>query len=190
MKLSKLLIISGLVLLVTSCGRDSEQREYEIMNDMSKSYALKAQEADPMNPNVSVMKVPPKGTIPRGFQPYPYAQSEGELAGKELINPLPSTKEVLETGKKYFDINCVPCHGTYGAGDGTVVTKATLNPRMPKPPALFSDKLKDYRDGRLYHIIVTGQGLNMPSYANRMDVNTRWAVVNYVRVLQDAARME
>ena len=190
MKLSKLLTISGLVLLMISCEREADQREYEIMNDMSKSYALKAQEADPVNPNVSSMKHPPKGTVARGFQPYPYQQSEGELAGEELINPVPPTKEVLKTGKKYYDINCVPCHGTYGAGDGTVITKAELNPRMPAPPALFSDKLKNYKDGRLYHIIVTGQGVNMPPYANRMSVNTRWAVVNYVRVLQDASRME
>lgn len=190
MKLSKLLIINALMLLIASCSRDTDQREYEIMPDMARSYALKPQEADPNNPNISSMRVPPKGTVPRGFQPYPYEQSEGELAGAELFNPIPATKEVIETGKKYYNINCVPCHGTYGAGDGNVVTKAKLNPRMPAPPALYSDKLKNYPDGRIYHIIMTGQGANMPSYANRMDVNTRWAVVNYVRVLQDAARME
>lgn len=189
MKLSKLttinLVIAAAVL--SSCNRDTEARELEYMPDMYRSYAIKAQEESPTDSGKTAMLLPPKGTIPRGHQPYLFAVADGEKAGNELINPLPMSAEILMTGKKYYDINCTPCHGKAGAGDGNVITKAQYNPRMPKPPVLYSQKLVDYKDGQLFHIISVGQG-NMPAYANRIDVNTRWAIVNYVRTIQNTAK--
>ena len=155
------------------------------MPDMTRSYAIEAQEESPVDSGMSSMRLPPKGTIARGQQPYLFTSAEE--AGKELRNPLDKSSEVLATGKRYFNINCTPCHGEYGAGDGRVITEATFLERMPKPPVLFSQKLMNYPDGQLFHIITKGQG-NMPAYANRIDVNTRWAIVNYLRVLQKAAK--
>ena len=177
------LISSFLVILMglTSCTRDPEKREYQIMADMSFHYALEAQEALDGD-SVSVMRMPVEGTIPRGFEPY-LPQDIDEAAS--LVNPLEGSIEVLNTGRKFFNINCVPCHGKFGAGDGNVITKATYDDRMPKPPELFSSKLVGWEDGRIFHIIAKGQG-NMPSYADRMDADTRWAVVHYVRAIQQA----
>ncbi len=182
LKIFKLLITA---LLFISCSKDHNTREYEIMADMAHSYAVKAQEESAVDSGQTSMRVPPVGTIPRGFQPY--MQATPEEAGQNLLNPLSSSTEVLQTGKRYYDINCQPCHGKLGAGDGNVITKASFNQRMPAPPVLYSKKLMDYPDGQLFHIITKGQG-NMPAYANRVDVNTRWAIVNYVRVLQEAAK--
>ena len=187
MRLLKLKTINLILitLLFVACSKDHDTREYEIMSDMAHIVCNKAQEEDPNKIGETSMRLPPKGTIPRGFQPYLY--TDPVEAGKNLINPLSNTAEVLKTGERYYNINCTPCHGKFGAGDGSVITKASFNQRMPAPPALYSKKMMDFPDGQLFHIITKGQG-NMPAYANRVDVNTRWAIVNYVRVLQDAAK--
>jgi mono/diheme cytochrome c family protein len=133
------------------------------------------------------MKLAPIGTIPRGREVYLY--TDAVVAGQELINPLSSNKQVLETGKRYYNIYCLPCHGAYGAGDGNVIKLASLQQRMPKPPELYTAKLMAYPDGQLYHILTVGQG-NMPGYASRISPNTRWAIVNYVRALQEASKIQ
>lgn len=188
MKLLKLKYSILLLLVVMmSCTRGPEKREYQIMPDMTRHYALEAQEelvdADGNPTGKSVMRMPVEGTIPRGFEPYLPTTIE---EAKELVNPLKPSKSVLKIGRKFYNINCVPCHGKFGAGDGNVIAKATYDERMPKPPELYSKKLtNDFTDGQIFHIITKGQG-NMPSYANRMDRDTRWAVVQYVRAIQKA----
>ncbi|MCB0279451.1 MAG: cytochrome c [Calditrichaeota bacterium] len=176
----------GLILFLFACSRTPDKREYQVMNDMYYSYADKAQEEklDSLgnHTGLSVMRNPVAGTIPRGFEPYTIENPED---ADVLVNPLPMTKSVIETGRRYFNINCVPCHGKNGAGDGTVVTLAQFNPRMPKPPELYTQKVKDWPDGRIFHIITKGQN-NMPAYGNRIDKTTRWAIINYVRILQKA----
>lgn len=136
---------------------------------------------DAKNPDcVRGVRVPPQGTIPANFEPYAYAKDEGELAGRMLHNPLRPTKAVLERGQKLFDTYCAVCHGTKGDGAGFIV------PKFPQPPPLFSDKVTQWPDGRIFHVMTRGQNL-MPSYASQMTADERWAVVHYVRVLQRAA---
>jgi hypothetical protein len=58
---------------------------------------------------------------------------------------------------------------------------------LPIPP-LTSDKVKAFKDGRIFHIITDGQGL-MGSYASQIrNESDRWAIVNYVRTLQRQAK--
>ena len=53
-----------------------------------------------------------------------------------------------------------------------------------KPPSLLTKKVRDYSDGRIFHIITDGQGL-MGSYINQLlEEKDRCAVVKYVRSLQ------
>ena len=188
MRLSKLKFSLLLVsILLISCSRGPEKREYQIMPDMTRSYAHEAQE-EKLNEKgehtgESVMRKPAKGSIPRGFEPYLLDKDDFDGA-KALINPLEPTKDILVKGRKFYNINCTPCHGKFGAGDGAVITKATLNQRMPKPPELYGKSSLSLTDGEIFHIITMGRG-NMPSYANRMDRETRWAIVNYVRLIQD-----
>jgi mono/diheme cytochrome c family protein len=124
------------------------------------------------------MRNPVEGTIARGSLPYPFS-GQPELAGEKLINPLPSTKNVLELGLKKFDIYCSPCHGYYGEGN------SRLQGQFPNPPSLHSEKVRNWPDGRIFHIIIDGQNI-MPSHSSQLNVDESWAVVNYVRVLQRA----
>lgn len=141
------------------------------MPDMVDSPAIKAQE--------TVMNLPPEGTIPRGYTPYPYGKEEGDRAGEDLSNPLKSKKTVFALGQKKYDTYCIVCHGPTGKGNGTIV------PKFPMPPSLHSDKVREWSDGRLFHVITKGQNL-MPSYAVQITPEERWAIVYYVRALQRA----
>lgn len=177
--------LAVVALLLVGCDGRRETREVQFTPDMHVSPAVKAQEADPFSPTGTSMRMPPEGTVPRGFEPYTITDLEADERASQLRNPLPRTWEVLKAGEKYYNVYCTPCHGETGDGMGTVITAAA---GMPMPPSLFSDKLVDeWTDGRIFHVITRGQG-NMPAYAARMTPERRWAVIHYVRALQRAAR--
>ncbi len=93
-----------------------------------------------------------------------------------LANPVPADSASLHRGRITFQINCAPCHGRAGKGDG----EATKLGMVPMP--LVSDRARALTDGYIWGMIRNGRGL-MPSY-NRIEEMDRWDVVNYVRGLQ------
>src|SRR5207302_715869 len=107
----------------------------------------------------------------RDYEPYHYAD-DPEAAGRELKNPLRPTMKVLRRGKVMFETNCAVCHGKLGDGDGPVV------PKFPRPPVLYSDKVRNWPDGRIFHVATHGQNL-MPSYASQVTPSDRWAIIHY-----------
>jgi len=171
-------------LLAAGCDGRRETREVLNMPDMHFSPAVKAQEPDPLSPTGSAMRLPPEGAIPVDWEPYTITNEQADELASKLPNPLAPTSEVLSTGRKYYGIFCVACHGEKGDGMGEVI-KAKAG--MPMPPSLYSDKMvKEWTDGRIFHVITVGQG-NMPPYAARIDADKRWAIIHYVRALQRAA---
>ena len=134
------------------------------------------QERDIINADVNGMRQPVDGTVARGLMPYPYAD-EPDSAGANLINPLNFTEQNLKLGQDKFDIYCSPCHGFHGEGD------SRLHGQFPNPPSLHSEKVRDWSDGRIFHVITEGQNV-MPSYASQLTREERWAVILYVRALQ------
>ena len=122
------------------------------------------------------MRTPVEGTVARGFIPYEYKGMPDSLV-KNLVNPLPFTQEVVDRGKKEFEIYCSPCHGYYAMGD------SRLHGQFPAPPSLHSEKVRNWPDGSIYHVITNGQN-NMPSYERQVSRDDRWAIIHYLRVLQ------
>jgi mono/diheme cytochrome c family protein len=173
-------ILIAMTLLAGCKTKSVTQLEY--MPDMARQISVRAQEFDPTASNGIAMRQPVAGTVPREYQPYPYDLADTTESGK-LVNPLPATSEVLERGRKYFNTYCIVCHGPGGGGDGFII------PKFTKPPPLFSDKVVNWPDGRIYHTITLGQGL-MPSYASQLLSEQRWAVIRYVRELQKRARAD
>jgi hypothetical protein len=53
---------------------------------------------------------------------------------------------------------------------------------------LTEQRMRDQSDGWMYAVIVNGFGALMPEYGSKISVEDRWHIVNYVRVLQGAAR--
>ncbi|MDZ4677066.1 MAG: cytochrome c [Oligoflexia bacterium] len=174
----KIITVSILAFALIAC--EKTKPEWEFMPDMYSSTHFKAQKEDLNSKDGAAARVPPAGTIPRGFQPYHFAANEGDKAGRTLINPLVRTKQVLERGQKVFNTYCIVCHGAKGDGQGSVV------PPYPRPPTLLSDKIQKWPDGHIFHVITRGQNL-MPSYAVQVAPEDRWAVAHYIRALQRAA---
>ena len=93
-----------------------------------------------------------------------------------LANPVSADSASLHRGRIEYQINCAPCHGRAGKGDG----EATKLGMVPMP--LVSDRAKNLTDGYIWGMIRNGRGL-MPSY-NRIEEMGRWDVVNYIRAVQ------
>lgn len=166
--LSQIKLVIGLA-LISGCG-PREKPNFIYMPDMYYSPAYKAQEE-------GSMRLPVKGTIPRGQILYGFTKDQGDQAGASNTNPLPRSLTVMKRGKQVFNTMCIVCHGPNGEGDGSII------PKFPRPPSLQSDKVRGWSDGRIFHVITMGQNL-MPSYASQIPVQDRWAAIHYVRVLQ------
>ena len=185
--LKLLSLISVAVLAACSASGPAElhkEPNVELIQDMMESPALKAQDFDTFNREQAGSRVPPDGTVPVGYEKYPY-HLQPEL-GSKLKNPNEGrmTPELIDLGRTKFETYCAVCHGYEGKGDGPVSVKMAV-----KPPPLISDKITNtYTDGHIFHVISDGQGV-MSSYAYQI-VNPadRWAIVNYVRSLQKLSR--
>lgn len=175
----KILIGTTALIFIAGCNAGDNQTNIEIFQGMFDQISNKAQDFDEIR-QVPSNLVPPENTVPRGFKPYKYKQ-EPYKAEKNLKNPLKGklSEKDLAVAKKKYDVYCGVCHGDTGAGDGRVAGVMTL-----KPPSLLTSKVKNFNDGRIFHIITDGQGV-MGSYSRQLvNVKNRWKVVNYVRLLQ------
>ncbi|TGM58102.1 c-type cytochrome [Leptospira vanthielii] len=180
----RVLALAGLLVLV-NC--DYKTPVYEYFPSMYDSPARESQEDDSFATNGSASRIPPKGAIPVGYFPYPYAAeaTPDTLPGadKGLKNPIAKANlGDLMIGEKRYQTYCTPCHGVRGLGNGTVVGPA---PRFQQsPPSVVSDKIKGWSDGQVYHIITMGRGL-MGSYAYQIEPEDRWKLIAYIRKLQE-----
>lgn len=179
----------------------------EFFNDMAVQYKVKAQMAWKVvsGRGVPADFPPADGSLPQGVYPYPFPlkrvadpeaskklEAELALTAQQALlaqgpgiappyrRPKPTMAGVLH-GQKLFDTYCIVCHGKYAMGDGTVPQRG-----FPAPPSLLDRKERDFTDGRIFHVITTGQNNVMPSYAGALTPEDRWAVVSYVRALQAA----
>ncbi len=145
--------------------------------DMVDQPKQKPQRGDLFGSWPTGMLEPPPGSVATGESPYPFAQSEAELAGQALVNPLPASPEVIAHGQFVYENVCIACHGRQGAGDGPVTAL------FPKPPSLMTQKVRDWPDGQIYHRPARGQG-SMPGHARQVDARDIWSLVHYVRKMQ------
>ena len=122
------------------------------------------------------MRPPVQGTVARGTLPYAFA-AQPEKAAEFNINPLFTKAENLALGKTKLDIYWSPCHGYHGEGD------SRLRGQFPHPTTLQSEKVRNWTDGRIFHVITEGQNV-MPSYSSQLSRQEKWAVILYVRALQ------
>lgn len=96
-------------------------------------------------------------------------------------SPPPVTIALLERGQQRFDINCAPCHGRVGDGNGMIVQRG-----FPHPPSYYIERLRDAPNQHFYDVITHGYGI-MYSYADRVEPADRWAIAAYIRALQASA---
>lgn len=108
-----------------------------------------------------------------------------ERAAKEL--KLSSYKELLMRGKERFGIFCTPCHGQLGNGQG-MIAKRGLKIRR-QPGNYHTPRLQKMPDGHFFDVMTNGFGV-MYSFASRIPVEDRWAIVGYIRALQRSQNPE
>ena len=171
-----------IVLLAGGCSRDSWQRSPGPDDAVKLVPWFAFMEKGPAIQPYKMNRMPAEGAVPiDGVEPPLPVIPENFAAIDGLRNPTQLTAESLDTGKKYFDIFCMPCHGEVGAGDGPV------NAKMFIVPSLLTDRARGLSDGMIYSIIRHGRGAMRPYGEGVRGIN-RWHVVNYVRQLQGASR--
>lgn len=129
-----------------------------------------------MKDKMSAM-LPVKGTIPRGFMPYPYENTveDYEKAGVSLKNPLVYSEQIVKEGEVLFGMFCIQCHGASGQGDGILVQRE----KFPPLPVKFVPGLT-IPEGKMFHSITYGRNL-MGSHASQLTKEERWKLVYFIR---------
>src|SRR5439155_25070013 len=57
-------------------------------------------------------------------------------ADKDKQNPLPADANTIAQGKKVAEVDCVPCHGAKGKGDGPAAVAVQPKPADRRYPAV------------------------------------------------------
>lgn len=165
------LLIAGLAIFTTACRQD--------MHDQPKYKGL---QESTLWPDGKAARPLVEGTIARGRLRQDSHKFQGKLAAGGFAPGLPASYKVdqafLTRGQQRFNIYCSPCHGKTGYGDGMVVQRG-----FKAPPSYHIDRLRNQPSGYYYDVITNGYG-TMVSYASRIPVDDRWAIVAYVRALQ------
>jgi cbb3-type cytochrome c oxidase subunit III len=113
--------------------------------------------------------------------------ANAELVPKtvELPSPPASTPESIETGKKlYAETGCLKCHGNLGRGDGPSAPTLTDDLGVPIRAANLTQNWT-FRGGPtredIFRTMSTGlNGTPMPSFADSLSVEQRWAITDFI----------
>lgn len=120
-----------------------------------------------------------EGTVAQGQLREDAHLYDGTEHGKPAESfPFPVTREVLLRGQERYNIFCSPCHDRAGTGNGMVVQRG-----FKKPVSYHDPRLRASPPGYFYAAIKNGFG-QMPSYADQIPVQDRWAIIAYIRALQ------
>ena len=171
----------ALALAAAGCrGMTSSKPPIHINPSMDDQPKVKAQQESRFFYNGSAMRPPVPGTIALGELREDAAFYEGKNADGSFVAKVPveASEQVLERGKNRYTIYCQPCHDARGDGHGILFQRGNI------PTASFhQDKIRNYPDGQIFDVITNGSGL-MPSYRWPLQPADRWAIIAYVRTLQ------
>ena len=167
-----------LIMSLTSCF-DPSKPNYQYFPNMYESVGYKTYQESDAFPNGIQAQLPVEGSVPRGWQPYEYEDSnEGyESAKLNLKSPLVNNEENLKNGKKMYDIYCSVCHGSKGDGQGILMEREKF---LGIPS--YADR--DITEGSIYHVLMHGINL-MGSHAGQVNDEERWQIAQYVLKLRE-----
>ncbi len=128
----------------------------------------------------STMRAPVPGTIAQEASLDAPSFDTGMNADGSFLtsNPLAIDKTVLARGERQYTIYCLPCHDKRGLGTGILFKYGSV------PTASLHDEQRmAYPDGQYFDVITNGFGL-MQGYKYPIGPEDRWAIVGYIRKLQ------
>jgi mono/diheme cytochrome c family protein len=159
-------LMGAALLLAAACRQD--------MHDQPKYKALRG---SPFFADGRASRPVVDGTIARGDLELDPARTTGKVGTDYAANPLPRNEAVFRRGRERFDIYCSPCHDRAGTGAGMIVERGNK-----PPPTFHQDRLRAVADGYLFEVMTQGFGV-MPSYAEQVPIDDRWAIAAWIRVL-------
>lgn len=164
-----ILVFSMMSFLVLSCANE--------MEDQARYDPLEVSEFFPDERSARPLA---ENTVPHFSLIEDEVVATGRTEDGDLVEdiPLEITKELLEEGRINYDVYCSPCHGFDGFGQGMIVRRG-----FSAPPSFHTMRLRQAPAGHYFDVITNGFG-QMFSYAYRIPVRDRWAVVAYIRALQ------
>jgi len=187
-------------------GQKSTQPPIMIFPDMDNQDKVKAQVPSTFFADGMGARLPVAGTQPLGFNPdgesmiggipehefggldiYYHTGRIGDYYGTGMPEELELTSAesaaaLIRRGRERYGIYCAACHGASGDGQGITSQFGYAGIANLQLPPFHADS---YPDGRLYDVITNGKGL-MSGYGYNIPVRDRWAIVAYVRALQEA----
>ncbi len=179
--------IGCVLAFLNSCSSGGNNTGYEYAPNMYHSFAYEpftqlATEPNTINPNGMNVREPVKGTVARGQMDYAMFSFTVSNASYEaaagLVSPISATPLIIAEGNTLFNINCSPCHGDAGKGDGAMVVAG----KFPPPPSYDSDRIKTTPDGKLFYSIRYGKNL-MGAYGTSLSPNQIWKVITFIRTV-------
>ena len=101
--------------------------------------------------------------------------------GKNLVNPVPNSKEVIAEGRAHWADHCATCHANNGSGQ----TEMGRN-LYPPAPDMRKRETQEMTDGELFYAIENGIRLSgMPAWGSDADHDktASWNLVRFIRHL-------
>jgi len=165
--------------LTTLSCFDSSKPNYQFFPNMYESVGYSTYEQSDAFANGIEAQTPVEGSIPRGWVPYEYEDTnEGyESAKNNLISPLELSEKNIKKGKELYNIYCAVCHGPKGDGQGILM-------KREKFLGIPSYADRDITEGSIYHVLMYGKNL-MGSHAGQVNSNERWQISQYVISLRE-----
>jgi mono/diheme cytochrome c family protein len=179
----------------------STRPRIQLVQDMGVQPRYGPQAASPVFADGRSARLPVPGTIARGTILDDPLFSDGYVTASDPANAQPTLSycvalpaqvaqmpNLLERGQMQFNIYCAVCHGRLADGHGLVNETAVRNkePKWVPAPSLLTPAIAQQAPGQIYTTIKNGIR-NMPAYAVQIAPADRWAIVAYVRHLQQSA---
>lgn len=130
----------------------------------------------------SAMRQPIAGAVARGelFADTVFHTGQDEAGSFVARGPLAVDEKVMARGEERYNIYCQPCHGGRGNGRGVLFDHGIVAADLHDP------RFVDMPDGQMFDVITNGLGL-MAGYKYPVPPHDRWAIIAYVRKLQEGA---
>ncbi|MDB6125697.1 MAG: cytochrome [Pedosphaera sp.] len=163
-------------------GSISRKPPIEVFPDMDRQPKLRPQTPNNFFADGKSSRLQVAGTVARDDRYEDAPVNTGKVVGKTNfvdVMPVAVTSQLLARGQQRFNINCSPCHGAQGDGNG--ITKKIG--AMAVVANLHDKRIVTMADGEIFSTITYGKGL-MGAYGPNVTVEDRWAITAYLRALQ------